>query len=95
MLGATVWLVLEIIDPPAVLAGVLVGLAVIAAFLFTLLVDRSENAVTAGMMAREAMLNAGRLVGISVTLMLLVLDFDLSISMFVAAAATATVIAVK
>ena len=71
------------------------GLAVIAAFLFTLLVDRSENAVTAGMMAREAMLNAGRLVGISVTLMLLVLDFDLSISMFVAAAATATVIAVK
>lgn len=31
MLGATVWLVLEIIDPPAVLAGVLVGLAVIAA----------------------------------------------------------------
>ncbi len=31
VLGATVWLVLEIIDPPAVLAGVLVGLAVIAA----------------------------------------------------------------
>lgn len=31
MLGATVWLVLEVIDPPAVLAGVLVGLAVVAA----------------------------------------------------------------
>ena len=31
VLGATVWLVLEIIDPPAVLAGVLVGLAVVAA----------------------------------------------------------------
>ncbi len=30
MLGATVWLVLEIIDPPAVLAAVLVGLAVVA-----------------------------------------------------------------
>ena len=31
VLGVTVWLVLEIIDPPAVLAAVLVGLAVVAA----------------------------------------------------------------
>lgn len=31
VLGATVWLVLEIIDPPAALAAVLVGLAVVAA----------------------------------------------------------------
>lgn len=70
-------------------------LAVISAFLFTLLVDRSEKTITTGMMTREAMLNAGRLVGISITILLLALDFDLSISMFVAAGAVATVIAVK
>jgi MFS family permease len=70
-------------------------LAVIAAFLFTLMVDRSEGAITTGMMTREAMLNAGRLVGISVVMLLLALDFDLSASMFVAAAATATVAAVR
>ncbi len=70
-------------------------LAVIAAFLFTLMVDRSEKAITTGMMAREAMLNAGRLVGISITILLLVLDFDLSISMFVAAGAVATMVAFK
>jgi hypothetical protein len=31
VLGATVWLVLEVIDPPGVFVGVLVGLAVVAA----------------------------------------------------------------
>ncbi|MDQ1371460.1 MAG: transporter [Candidatus Thermoplasmatota archaeon] len=70
-------------------------LAVIAAFLFTLMVDRSEKAITAGMMVREAMLNAGRVVGMSITILLLVLDFDLSISMFVAAGAVATMVAFK
>ncbi len=70
-------------------------LAVVSAFLFTLLVDRSERTITTGMMTREAMLNAGRLVGISVTIVLLALELDLSASMFVAAAAVATVVAVK
>lgn len=70
-------------------------LAVVSAFLFTLLVDRAERTITTGMMTREAMLNAGRLVGISVTIALLALDLDLSVSMFVAAAAVATVMAVK
>jgi MFS family permease len=70
-------------------------LAVVPAFLFTMMIDRTESNKTKGMMVREFLLNAGRIGGASLTILLLLFDFDLSISMLVAAAAIATVVAVK
>jgi len=70
-------------------------LAVVPAFLFTMMVDRTERDKTKGMMVREFLLNAGRLGGASLTIVLLLFDFDLSITMLVASAAIATVVAVK
>lgn len=70
-------------------------LAVVPAFLFTMLVDRSEKRITRGMMAREALLNSGRAFGISMVILMLALDYDLSLTMLVAAAAVASVAAVK
>lgn len=70
-------------------------LAAVPAFLFTMLVDRSQSIPTRGMMGREFLLNSGRTLGLSATVVLLLLDFDLSISMAVAAAAIAAVVTVR
>jgi hypothetical protein len=60
-----------------------------------MMIDRTESNKTKGMMAREFLLNAGRIGGASLTILLLLFDFDLSISMLVAAAAIASIVAVK
>ncbi len=70
-------------------------LAVVPAFLFAMLVDRTRDSPTKGMMGREFLLNSGRALGLFVTVVLLLLDFDLSISMAVAAVAIAAIITVR
>jgi nitrate/nitrite transporter NarK len=70
-------------------------LAVVPAFLFTMLIDRTQDGTTKGMMGREFLLNSGRALGLSVTVVLLLLDYDLSVSMAVAAAAIAAIVTVR
>lgn len=85
-------------DAGAYIAGMSAAnfsLAVVPAFLFTMLVDRSRGSPTRDMMAREFLLNSGRFVGMGLTLGLLVLDCDLSVSLLVAAGAVATIVAVR
>ena len=69
--------------------------AVIPAFLFTMLLDKLERYKKKGVIIREFLLNVGRCVGVLFTVVLLLLDFDLMSSVVVAGLLAATIAVVR
>lgn len=69
--------------------------AVIPAFLFTMLLDRLERYKKKGVIIREYLLNVGRCVGVLFTIALLLLDFDLASSVIVAGVLATTIALVR
>jgi len=70
-------------------------LAVIPAFLFTMLLDKLERYKKKGVLVREFLLNVGRVAGAVTTIILLLLDFDLMAAVAVSGVITATIVIVR
>ncbi len=70
-------------------------LAIIPAFLFTMLLDKLERYKKKGVLLRELLLNVGRTVGVLMTILLLLLDYELMTAVAITGVLTATIIAVK
>jgi MFS family permease len=70
-------------------------LAIIPAFIFTMLLDKLERYKKKGVLVREFLLNVGRVAGVLMTISLLMLDFDLITAVAAVGAITATIAFVK
>jgi MFS family permease len=70
-------------------------LAIIPAFLFTMLLDKLERYKKKGVLVREFLLNVGRVAGAATTIVLLLLDFDLMAAIAVSGVMTATIVIVR
>jgi MFS family permease len=70
-------------------------LAIIPAFLFTMLLDKLERYKKKGVLVREFLLNVGRTAGVLMTIVLLLFDFELIAAIAVAGVLTTTIVAVK
>jgi MFS family permease len=70
-------------------------LAIIPAFLFTMLLDKLERYKKKGVLVREFLLNVGRVAGAATTIVLLLLDFDLMAAIAVSGVITATIVIVR
>jgi MFS family permease len=83
-------------------SGYLVGmsatyffLAIIPAFIFTMLLDKLERYKKKGVLVRELLLNVGRTLGVLMTIGMLLLDFDLMKAVAAVGVLTATIAIVK
>ena len=70
-------------------------LAIIPAFLFTMLLDKLERYKKKGVLVREFLLNAGRTAGALLTIGLLLVDFELMTAIAITGILTATIVVVK
>lgn len=66
-------------------------IAMIPSFLFTMLLDRMERYKKKGVLVREFLLDAGRIVGVAMTIVMLLLHFRLEAGMAIAAVALSTI----
>jgi len=69
--------------------------AVIHAFLFTMLLDEMEELKKKGVLVREFLLNLGRVCGVLIVILALLLGLDLSVAMIAAGVAMASIVIVK
>ncbi len=70
-------------------------LAIIPAFLFTMLLDKLERYKKKGVLVREFLLNVGRAAGVLFTIVLLMLDYELITAVAAVGVLTATIAIVK
>jgi MFS family permease len=69
-------------------------IAIVPSFLFTMLLDKMERWKKKGVLVREFLLNAGRVLGVAATILVLVMDLDLAVALGLAGVATATIVIV-
>ncbi|MEM2891510.1 MAG: hypothetical protein QXJ32_03250 [Thermoplasmata archaeon] len=69
--------------------------AVIPAFLFTMLLDKLERFKRKGVVVREFVLNLGRVLGVAMTLIILLMGMDMVLSVAVAGLVVGTIAVVK
>ena len=70
-------------------------LAIIPAFLFTMLLDKLERYKKKGVLVREFLLNVGRATGVMLTIVLLMLDYELMTAVAAVGVLTSTIAIVK
>lgn len=70
-------------------------MAIVPAFLFTMLLDKLERFKKKGVLVREFLLNVGRTVGVLLTIGILLLKFEITVAIAVSGILAATIIAVK
>lgn len=70
-------------------------IAVVPAFLFTMLLDQLERFKKKGVIVREFLLNAGRAIGATIIILSLIAEIDLELTLMVAGAAYLAIVLVK